>query len=83
MVVGAREIEVGARVHVQRRRDVDHAEPAHARRVVQRQPVRHAAAPVVSAQGERGDAQRVHHRNEVLRQGAFAVVAVVRQARRV
>jgi hypothetical protein len=55
----------------------------HARRVVQRQPVRHAPAPVVSAQGERGDAQRVHHLNEVLRQGALAVVAVVRQARRV
>jgi hypothetical protein len=60
----------------------------HSRRtragLVQRQPVRHTAAPVVSAQGEPVDAQRgpiTSH--EVLCQCAFAVVAVVRQARRV
>ena len=77
VVVGTRKLEVGGGIHVQRGRDVDHAQALHPRRVVQRQPVRHAAAPVMAAHVELRHAQRVHHRHHVLRHRAFAVGAVV------
>ena len=78
--VHVRHAQAAAFVHVQRGRDVDHAQPGDARRMVQRQPVRHAPAPVMAANAKLGHAQRIHHRHRVLRQVALAVVAVVAQA---
>ena len=50
--------------------------------MVECQPVRHAAAPVMAANAEDRHAQFVHHRRHVMRQVALAVVAVVSQAGR-
>ena len=85
VVISAGKLHVGhaqaaAFVHVQRGRDVDHAQPRHTRRMVQRQPVRHAPASVMAANAKHGHAQRIHHRHRVLRQRTLAVIAVVAQA---
>ena len=80
VVVGAGKGHVGGGVHVERGRNVDHAQLAHPARVVQRQAVRHPATAVVAADREARHAQRVHQLNQVLCQGALAVIAVVGQA---
>jgi len=87
VVVGPRKVHVGrahagAFIHVKRRRNVNHAELFDAGRIVQRQPVCHTATPVMTAQKEVADMQRVHHRHHVMRHVALAVIAVIRQARR-
>ena len=82
VVVRGRERLVGGVVHVERRRDVDDAQLLDALGMVDREPVRHAPAPVVSAQEEALATKRVHHADEVERHRAFAVVAVVGQPRR-
>ena len=77
VVVVAREAHVGGVVHVQRRRDVDHAQPAHRLRVVDREAVRDAPAAVMADQPEALVAQRAHQRDHVGRHRALAVVGVV------
>jgi hypothetical protein len=82
VVVGPCEIHVGAPVHVQRGRDVEHTQSPHARRKIKRQPVRDTAAAIVAAQEEIIHTELVEQARHILRHGAFAVVAVIGQARR-
>ncbi len=82
VIVGAGQFEVRGVVDVQRRRDVDHAQAPYAGRMVQRQPMRHAPAAVVPAHIKRRHVQRRHELDHVLGHGTLAVVAVVRQVRR-
>ena len=82
VVVGAGKFHVGhgqaaAFVHVQRGRNVDHAELFDAVRMVQRQPVRHAPAPVVAAEVKLVNAQHLHHLRHVIGHAALAVIGVI------
>ena len=77
MVVDLGEAHVGGRIHVERRGDVDQRKPAHALRVVERQPVRNAPAPIVADQAEARVAQFRHQRDHVERHRTLAVVRVI------
>ncbi len=82
MVISTGKVHVSARVHVQRRRDVDHAELEHALREIQRQPVRHPAAAVVAAEEKPVHAQRVERGHHIAGHGALAGLFVARCVRR-
>ena len=71
---------VGAGVHGGGRRDVEQHQLFDGARMVQRQPVRHAATPIVTADEIIVMAQRQHHFVQVLRHGALGIIAVVGQA---
>ena len=81
VVVRAGKVKIGGGVHVQRGGNIDHAQALYPGGVVHRQAVCNAAAPVMTAYRESANAQAVHHLRHVLRQRAFAVIAVVAQAR--
>ena len=66
-----------AAVHVQRGRDVDHAQFFDTRSMVQRQPMRHTPAPVVPTQKEIGHPQGIQQAHDLLGHGALAVVQVL------
>ena len=82
MVVAAREAHVGRLVHVERRHDVDHGEALDALRMVEREPVRDAAAAVVADDGEALVAERAHQRDQVGGHRALAVLRVIELGRR-
>lgn len=77
VVIGAGEGHVGGVVHVQRGGDVEHAERAHARRMVQRQAMRHPPATVVTHQRKTLVPEVAHQRGHVLCHRTLAVVGVV------
>ncbi len=82
MVIGLGELQVGALVHLERGRDVEHGERLHAARVVARQAVRHASAAVVAHGVELDEAERLHGLHHVERHGALRVVGVPGHAAR-
>jgi hypothetical protein len=74
------ELHAGVLVHLQRRRDVEHGDAAHAPAMVARQAMRHPAAAVVANDVEALVAERAHHLGHVLGHRALGIVGVVGQA---
>ena len=82
VVVSTGKVHVGALVHVQRRRNVQHTQAPHARWVIDRQAMGHTAPAIVSTQKEIIHIQLVKQTHNVLRHGPLAVIAMVWQPRR-
>ena len=80
--VGARELLRRVLVHLERRRDVEHGERAHALAKVARQAMADAPAAVVADDVEAEEAERLHHFGHVERHRALGVVGVPRHAAR-
>jgi len=49
MIISGREIFVRALIHGRRRRDVEHGHPLHGFGIIESEPVRYAAAPVMTS----------------------------------
>ena len=69
-----RELLVGPRVHGCGRRDVEHRDPLHGFRVVERHPVRDPATTVMPDHGEALEPEPTHDLDLIGRHGALAVV---------
>ena len=72
-----RELPVGGPVHGRGRRDIEDGDALHGIGMVERQPMGHARAAVVSYDAEPVMAERPHQRHLVSGHGAFRVVAVL------
>ena len=81
MPVGTGEGFGGALVHRQRWRDVEQHQPCQCLGLVQGQPVRHARAAVVGADGKARVAEVAHHRQRIGGHRPLAVQRVVGRGR--
>ncbi len=82
MIIAHRERHVGALEMLERRDDVEHRQPLHPLRVIQRQPVRNAPATIVTGQQEARMPKLLHHRNHVGRHRPLGIECVIRAGRR-
>jgi len=76
---GEREPRVGTVQRIERRHDVEHGEPVDARRVIEREPVRHPAPAIVPRDREPIEAQSGHERDEITCHRPLRVRCVVRR----